>query len=69
MTRWLAVAILAALAAGAVSCQPLEPKRMTIGACATCGGTGTFGARTCPTCKGLGYVHVEYSYPVPDPYR
>ncbi|GEM_PF-2956984 len=57
------------LVGGGVSCQPAGSQTLAVGRCATCQGTGKIGKRTCPTCGGLGYVRVQYSYPVIEPVK
>lgn len=70
LLRVAAALVAALLLAGLfASCQTVEDYDPSIGPCTICNGTGRFGAGLCPTCRGLGYVKVRYSYPVTDPVK
>jgi hypothetical protein len=68
--RLAAWALLLALALFAASSCVAPPRQeFTIGPCATCLSTGRLGRQSCPTCQGLGFIRVQYSYPVIDPVK
>ena len=63
-------ALAAALILGScmlASCGPPQTREYCMGTCVVCGGSGVFRGQSCPSCRGLGYVRVRYSYPVIDP--
>ncbi|MHC4779232.1 MAG: hypothetical protein ACYTFG_11715, partial [Planctomycetota bacterium] len=46
------------------SCAPAQPRTPAMAPCATCRGGGVFGLRSCPSCQGLGFIHIKYRYRV-----
>ena len=56
-------------AAALQSCKPVDPRPPTMGACATCQGSGVFGPRSCPSCQGLGFIRIHYRYRVIEPMK
>jgi hypothetical protein len=68
--RLIAVLLLALFASAALpSCAPMETGPPAMAPCATCQATGTFGKRSCPSCRGMGFIRVIYRYPVIDPVK
>ena len=63
--------LLAALLVLCASCTapPSGDEEFAVGKCAVCQGSGMCFRSCCPSCRGLGYVRVKYSYPVIEPVK
>ena len=68
--RLLVILLAALLAAASLpSCTPVQTGPPAMAPCSTCKGSGVFGPRSCPSCRGIGFVRVVYRYPVIDPVK
>jgi hypothetical protein len=67
--RFAVAALLLSLLLLLLSSCVSPPQEFALGTCASCSGTGRLGRGTCPTCQGIGFLRVEYSYPVVDPVK
>ncbi|MHC4599761.1 MAG: hypothetical protein ACYS47_12220 [Planctomycetota bacterium] len=70
---WLTLVVIllaAVLAAAALpACTPIQTGPPAMAPCSTCNGSGVFGPRSCPSCRGIGFVRIVYRYPVVDPVK